>query len=730
MAEQKNNLILNDYINIVFNSAPIAANLWSAEHELLLCNQEALRLFCVPDMEQYFKRFNDLSPEYQPCGKLSEELRFELHNKALVSGYERFDWVNQTLDGVQIPCEVTLIRIEHQGKHSVAAYKRDLREHIEKAEATRANKAKSALLATVSHEIRTPMNAILGMAEIQLLNNTTSKEAKEAFGLIYDSGNLLVNIINDILDFSKMEAGKLKLNIDKYELPSVIYDATQLICHRYESVPIEFALKIDPNTPFTLLGDQLRIKQILNNLLSNAFKYTEEGFVKFSVSAESASNDVATLVLRVSDSGKGMSEDQLEQLFDEYTRFNTETNRYSDGTGLGMSITKRLVDLMDGEITVKSQPGKGTTFTVRLPQKRLNDSVCGEKVEKNLQEPLSQRTAKTSRMQFTREYMPYGRVLIVDDVETNLYVAEGMLVPYGLRVESVLSAKSAIHKIRDGGVYDIIFMDHMMPGMNGVEAVKILRDMGYDRTIIALTANAVAGQSEMFMANGFDGFISKPVDARELNALLKTFIRDKHPAEVIKAARLEKHKETQKEKKEEMKENPKSNAIPERIKKAFLSDAKRIIASLDELFPRLSLENEEDIQSYIVSVHGIKNALVIVNEKLISALAYKLEHEGRNRNIKVMMNETPLLLSELRELVARLESDNSDGDIAVLRSKMLLVMTACSANDKKIAETTLDELKQKNWSEKIKENLDAISMHLRNGEFNKASEVASGFIGE
>ncbi|MCL1903110.1 MAG: ATP-binding protein [Oscillospiraceae bacterium] len=740
MNDYKRPLLIDDYISIVFDSAPISANLWNKELELILCNKAALKMFDITDMDLYLKRFDELSPEHQPCGTSSVKLRLEKHKAAFKSGYEKFEWMHQSLDGKPIPCEITLIRIEHEGVFHMAAYKRDLREQKRTEEATIANNAKSRLLATVSHEIRTPMNAILGVAEIQLLNHTLPQEAKEAFGLIYDSSNLLINIINDILDFSKIEAGKLELSIDKYEIPSVINDAAQLICHRYESVSIEFILNIDEKTPLFLRGDEIRIKQILNNLLSNAFKYTEEGFVKFFVFSEPADKErfgdgFTTLVLQVSDSGKGMDKEQIDRLFDEYTRFNNQASKYSDGTGLGMSITKRLVNLMEGEITVESEVGAGTTFTVRLPQERIGDSLCGKGVERNLKEPYTQRNTQVSKIQFTREYMPYGSVLIVDDVDTNLYVAEGMLIPYGLKTETVSSGIDAIKKIEKGNVYDIIFMDHMMPQMNGVEATKILRDMGYNRAIIALTANAVAGQSDMFMANGFDGFISKPVDARELNALLKNFIRDKQTPEVIRAARNEKRNV----KGDEVMNNaPGHSTVPERIKKAFLSDAKRIVEVLEELLPKLHQENEEDIQSYVVSVHGIKNALVIVNEKLVSALAYKLEHEGRNHNIKALIDETPALLSELRRVIAELEPEGSqasdpqpsDDDIAFLRTKMLLIMTACSASDRRMADTVLEELGQKNWSGHIKRDLEAVSASLLRGDFEKALRIAAGIIGE
>jgi signal transduction histidine kinase len=239
---------------------------------------------------------------------------------------------------------------------------------------------KSNFLATMSHEIRTPLNAILGMTEIQMQNASHPPSTSEAFIKINNSGNLLLNIINDILDLSKIEAGKLELVPVKYEVASLINDIVQLNYIRYESKPIEFKVEIDENIPSTLVGDELRIKQILNNLLSNAFKYTDRGEVTLAVSAECVGRGGAvlvTLIFQVKDTGQGMTSEQVVKLFDEYTRFNMEANRATEGAGLGMTITRNLVELMYGKINVKSTVGEGTTVTVRLPQKTDGVGIRG-----------------------------------------------------------------------------------------------------------------------------------------------------------------------------------------------------------------------------------------------------------------------------------------------------------------------------------------------------------------
>jgi signal transduction histidine kinase/CheY-like chemotaxis protein len=414
-----------------------------------------------------------------------------------------------------------------------------------KAESDTKNRQKSNFLATMSHEIRTPMNAILGITEIQLQDETIPESIKEAFYKISNSSDLLLGIINDILDMSKIEAGKLELLPEKYDIPSLINDTVQLNMLRSESKPIEFKLFVDENVPVELIGDELRIKQILNNLLSNAFKYTKNGEVSLSIAAEYVTKGGAihvTLVFRVSDTGQGMTAEQVRKLGSEYSRFNMEANRTTEGAGLGMSITQNLVHLMSGSIFVESKPDRGTTVTVRLPQKNDGPGVSGV-IGKELAESLRQSrihsTSKMKKANITREPMPYGKVLIVDDVESNIYVAKGIMAFYELSIDTAVSGFDAIEKIKNGNVYDIIFMDHMMPAMDGIEAVKILRELGYKAPIIALTANALTGQMEIFLENGFDGFISKPIDTRQLNVTLNKLIRDKQPPEVLEAARRE-----------------------------------------------------------------------------------------------------------------------------------------------------------------------------------------------
>ena len=593
------------------------------------------------------------------------------------------------------------------------------------------NQQKSNFLATMSHEIRTPLNAILGMTEIQMQNADHPPATSEAFLKINNSGNLLLNIINDILDLSKIESGKLELVPVKYEVVRLINDIIQLNYIRYVSKPIEFKIFIDENIPAVLIGDDLRIKQILNNLLSNAFKYTEKGVVALSVNAECVGRGgtvLVTLIFEVSDTGQGMSSEQVNKLFDEYTRFNMEANRTTEGAGLGMTITRNLVDLMYGKLTVKSTVGEGTTFTVRLPQKTDVigiEGFIGKEMAENLRQVNQTNSIQLKKTQIIHEYMPYGSILIVDDVETNLYVAKGLMLPYGLKIDLATSGFEVIEKINSGSIYDVIFMDHMMPKMDGIEATKQLRKMGYTKPIVALTANALTGQAEMFLKNGFDGFISKPIDIHQLNRTLNRLIRDKQSSEVIEAANKEKAK---------MEKNKTSASgfqqADEQLAKIFARDAEKAVSAIKKSILK-NLNDESDIQLYIINVHAMKSALANIGEKELSATAKRLEQAGRGKDINVMLSETGDFLEKINKVIAEIKkreeknelSEDSEESLALLKEKLHNIKDACNDMNKKSIKNELVELREKAWTQKTNELITAIEELLLHSDFEETSAL-------
>ena len=388
--------------------------------------------------------------------------------------------------------------------------------------------AKSKFLARMSHEIRTPISAVLGISEIQMNNQALPLEIVGEFAKIHNSSSVLLSIVNDILDLSKVEAGRFDIISKKYDVASFLSDAFQLNQFYLGSKKLGFVVSVDENIPSYLIGDDLRIKQVLNNVLSNAFKYTDRGSVYFDAYCRDVKADCVNLVFVIRDTGIGMNREQLEALFDEYSRFNEKENRFVTGTGLGMSITASLLNLMGGTIDVQSQEGMGTTVTIVLPQGIGGVETLGSETVKNLLDFRANAHSAAKRLSFNPEPMPYGRVLIVDDVDTNIYVAKGLMGMYKLQIDACDNGFSAVEKIESGEVYDIIFMDYMLPRMNGMETTARIRDLGYTRPIVALTANAIVGQSDEFLRNGFDGFLSKPIVAKHLDGVLHKFVKDRH----------------------------------------------------------------------------------------------------------------------------------------------------------------------------------------------------------
>jgi len=525
--------------HLMLDGTPVACYLISKDFKAIDCNKETLHLFDFRDKGEGIFMFYEVF-----SGQRLDDFQ-NLFESALETGANRFEWILQKPGSREpIPCDIALIRLSHRGEYVIAAYIFDLRvlkemlrerQRVEIAEES--SRAKSRFLARMSHEIRTPLTAVLGISEIQLQDSALTPHTEEAFAKIHNSASTLLSLVNDILDLSKIEAGKMSLVSKNYEVASLISDVVQLHMIYMSSKKIDFKIHVDEQLPMLLVGDELRIKQILNNLLSNAFKYTEVGSVELALRREeNPLENHVTLVISLRDTGLGMTKKQVKALSSEYVRFHERERQFIDGTGLGMPIVFSLVQMMDGKIDVESMVAKGTSIAVRIPQKIASQTVLGKETARSLQQ-FELRASIAKKFKFVPEPMPYGSVLVVDDVEANLYVAKGLLQFYDLKIETCGSGYAAIERISQGKVYDIIFMDQMMPIMDGIETAKNLRSMGYAQPIVALTANALIGQAERFLRIGFDGFISKPIQTTHLNTILTKYIRDKQPPEVIEAAR-------------------------------------------------------------------------------------------------------------------------------------------------------------------------------------------------
>jgi signal transduction histidine kinase/DNA-binding NarL/FixJ family response regulator/HPt (histidine-containing phosphotransfer) domain-containing protein len=669
-----------------------------------------------------------------------------------------FSLVNDVLE--------TKYQIVHQNElleERVAARTAELKEQTKLALA--ASETKSNFLATMSHEIRTPMNAIIGIAQIERKRSSLNEHTKEALDRIFKSAHELLGIINDILDLSKVTTGKLEIIPTEYELPSMINDAAQLNMVRIGAKPIAFHLSAAADLPVYLQGDELRIKQVINNILSNAIKYTDQGSVSLTVeilpSTGEQPKDTVMLQIRVADTGQGMKPEQLEKLFDEYSQFNLKANRLVEGSGLGMSITYKLVYLMGGSIAVESEFGKGSTFTVQVPQKTVpHSSVLGDQAAKQLSE-LTYVAKAHKEKDLTIEYMPYGRVLVVDDVETNLYVAEGLLEEYGVMQEQASSGYEALEAIEKGNVYDVIFMDHMMPKMDGIETVRRIRDLGYTAPIVALTANAIAGNAELFLQNGFDGFISKPIDVGQLHSYMLRFVRDKHleeaseaedkkygegnaakrqPADLISSDQQlvnggspDKQSVNDGLSDQQLVNGGSPGQLSLRLWKAFSRDAKKAQQTLVQAL------KEQDDSLFILTIHGMKSACANIGRQELSSLAKDLEFAGREGRWEWVKEKAPIFLEQLENLLEEEErskeeqednwatEDQSGHDRKrqkkVLRKNSEVILEACLAYDEMTANQALKELDKYTWNVEIQNKIDEISLLLLHAEFEAAADA-------
>ena len=538
---------VHELTKLMMDATPICSMLWEKDGNLFDCNEESVKMFGMKDKLDFIEKFYSLSPEFQPNGQLSREMVRRYIEKAFEKERVCVEWMHQLPDGTPIPCEITIVRVTHNGKDMVAAYARDLREQKQmmaetlrlqselKAalkDAQKANHAKSDFLASMSHEMRTPLNAVVGLSELILNTGRVHGEVEDNLSKIYSSGMTLLGIVNDILDISKIESGKFELHPIEYDTPSLINDIASLNIVRIGEKPIQFILKIDENIPAQIFGDDLRIKQIFNNLLSNAFKYTNAGVVIWTLSFERDGSDI-WLVSDVRDTGLGIKQEDINKLFQDYSQVDTQTNRKAEGTGLGLSITKSLIGMMDGNITVESEYGKGSRFLVRMRQQFVSEKPIGKETANNLMSARFTANKRALSAKLKRVDLSYAHVLVVDDMPTNLDVVKGMMIPYGVKVDCASNGPDAIKLIRsENPRYNAVFMDHMMPGMDGIETTRIIREeIGTDYAkavpVIALTANAIIGNEGMFLEHGFQAFVSKPIDMMRLDSVLRQWVRNK-----------------------------------------------------------------------------------------------------------------------------------------------------------------------------------------------------------
>ncbi len=509
-ASQKEATDATELRQLILNTMPIAVTFVNKEHKFFDCNSETIALFNAQNKELFLQNYQMLSPAIQPDNRPSLEKQREMIQTAFETGYHRFEWLHQDMQGHALPIEVTLIRSTFRGEEVLVSYMRDLREFksmlqeiqevgedLRKAKeaAEQSTKAKSEFLANMSHEIRTPMNGILGL--LHLLNATSLEaEQRNYVDKTLFSANNLLRIINDILDFSKIEAGKLEIEATPFTLAQICSEVQDLYLGPLQEKGLTFGLSTCPVESKYLLGDPLRLKQILFNLVSNAIKFTQQGHIQLSIEVKEQTDQTITCCFAVSDTGIGLNEKQILKLFSAFSQADSSVTRKYGGTGLGLAISRNLAQMMQGDMWVESEEGHGATFYFTATFTFCPDTM---ELEKELQ-----------RSQHTVQGV--GHLLLVEDNEINQLIAEELLQNVGYTVDTAANGKQAL-EMAHVQQYDLVLMDIQMPIMDGLTATRKIRELKqYKHTpIVAMSAHAMTGDKEISLANGMNDHITKPI---------------------------------------------------------------------------------------------------------------------------------------------------------------------------------------------------------------------------
>jgi CheY-like chemotaxis protein len=613
--------------------------------------------------------------------------------------------------------------------------------------------SKSSFLARMSHEMRTPLNAIVGFSEMEMRNDLP-QNTRDRLEKIHNAGSNLLGIINDILDISKIESGNFELAVAKYSISSLINDAVQFNIMRIGSKPVAFDMSLDKATPSVLYGDEMRVKQILSNLLSNAFKYTKEGRVSFKLEwkREGRQGSNVLLIFTVSDTGIGIAKENIDKLFLEYYRADNRGNRNVEGTGLGLSITKNLAEMMGGTITVRSEYGKGSTFTATVKQavadwKPADFSSKGYHGEKTDVKP---------RSLFS---VPGYRVLIVDDIATNLSVASGLLSPFQMEITTCLSGREAVELARKRE-FDMIFIDHMMPEMDGIETAKIIRGISwwyYKVPFIALTANAMTGIREMFLENGFDDYLSKPIEVIKLHEIMERWIPPEARADIAAVSPPV----------SAVSPVPADSSAPPAYSDALRIEGvdvelglKRIGGSMKDYLEVLEiycrdvesslhvLENIpwEDINNYTIRVHALKSASANIGAVALSNEAAFLEEAAKKGDLQAIWEKTDIFRERLAGLIygiraalslvngagkgAEETGDTPGAHDAPAAEDLLRLKRALASRNIGAVDATLDGLSAMPLSDNVKNMLSRISNHILLADFDEAEDIVNALLKE
>lgn len=514
-----------------------------------------------------------------------------------------------------------------------------------------ANRAKTNFVSNMSHEIRTPMNSIVGITEILLRSRHSPKEQEYLLN-IQSSGRVLLTIINDVLDCSKMEAGKMQLFDEPYDTCSLFHDLRISMENRIGHSGLELIYDIDQDIPCKLKGDMGRIRQVIINLVNNAIKYTEKGSVRFSVHVRQKNTDKVMLYYEVADTGIGIRKEDQKILFDAFQRVEMDRNRYVEGTGLGLTISQNLVNMMGGVIEVESEYGKGSRFFFTIEQTIIDPTPVSAVNYNGQKDNVTEKEAECLFI------APEAHILLVDDNELNLVVAKELLKPLRMQIDTAENGLQAVKMVR-GSQYDLVLMDHMMPVMDGIEAAKAIRALPEDKyqklPIIALTANAMVDARKEFLNAGMNGFVAKPIDFARICNQLKLWL----PKDLVRDVPKEEAKKLLADDlsdREIQPEDPQMGfSFEEGVKhcgsKAALMKTIRIFyRTIDSKANKIEQCLKEGlIGDYVIEVHALKSSALLIGAVPLSEAAKELESYGKQGKTEVLEEKTPEVLAMYRD---------------------------------------------------------------------------------
>lgn len=601
-----------------------------------------------------------------------------------------------------------------------------------------ANRAKTNFVSNMSHEIRTPMNSIVGITEILLRSRHSPKEQEYLLN-IKSSGRVLLTIINDVLDCSKMEAGKMQLFDEPYDTCSLFHDLRISMENRIGHSGLELIYDIDQDIPCKLKGDMGRIRQVIINLVNNAIKYTEKGSVRFSVHVRQKNTDKVMLYYEVADTGIGIRKEDQKILFDAFQRVEMDRNRYVEGTGLGLTISQNLVNMMGGVIEVESEYGKGSRFFFTIEQTIIDPTPVSAVNYNGQKDNVTEKEAECLFI------APEAHILLVDDNELNLVVAKELLKPLRMQIDTAENGLQAVKMVR-GSQYDLVLMDHMMPVMDGIEAAKAIRALPEDKyqklPIIALTANAMVDARKEFLNAGMNGFVAKPIDFARICNQLKLWL----PKDLVRDVPKEEAKKLLADDlsdREIQPEDPQMGfSFEEGVKhcgsKAALMKTIRIFyRTIDSKANKIEQCLKEGlISDYVIEIHALKSSALLIGAVPLSEAAKELEDYGKQGKTEVLEEKTPDVLTLYRDLknilrpYAEKEEDAkkefSDGEwITALQQ----IHQCIEQFDLDGVDQIMEQLEEYQVPECIRESMDQLRVYVADVSLEEIMELTDTMTG-